>query len=390
MLVSVSESDAASLPIWRRAWGGGLASLLGAGLGLTPVPGAGELPKSAADWEVFTQLAAAEGVLSWLARIQPGAAPAALLAPAHEEAASVAARNAFLAADLVALHEAFLGRDIPLIAYKGVVASLQLHHDLRLRPAGDIDVVVRPDRWDAASAVLAHLGYQQVAIYPKALQGTFLNGERGTVVDLHWGFPPDYAPMNDTLLWECLGTTALFGSSIPTLSSQDAVIVACVNLVKEYWKASLHQVVDVAVGLAPLDSSAWEALRARARLLGCERFVRVAGHVVAATFGEMICPPAARACRGSLERLAEEAVAGLRGRLDLPMAQRKWHGVVLQDRIGRRIAHAAAYGFQPTNAERALVPLPEPLAFLHYGVRPARLLALRVRRLISNGRSERI
>ncbi len=333
------------------------------------------------DWVELLGRAARDGVLSWFSHAAEvkDSAPEFAIATCRSESMRVAQRNILLAKELCRLSELLAEREIPCITFKGVAFSVQLHGNLAVRPSGDIDLLVRPESWAGAQSVLVSAGYRDVAHYKYAFQTTFFSESLGTTVDLHWELPPGYVTFETDRLWRARSVCPILGHSIPSLSTTDALIVSCVNLLKDYGRGSLNHVVDVAVTLNGMDSSTWRRVMRRSRRLGCQRFVVGAASVVMELFADCLDEKIKRDCRRNrgVKRLAAEASAYLvsDGDAETPNANSRWHELVLEGRFRRRLAKFLLLLARPNDDDRASVGLPDSVAFLYHLVRPIRLLA---------------
>jgi len=351
-------------------------------------------PGTNVDWAELLGLAARGGVLSWFSHASEveNSAPEFAIETCKSERMRVAQRNILLAKELCRVSHLLAEREIPCITFKGVAFSVQLHGNLTVRPSGDIDLLVRPGSWAGAQRVLIEAGYRAVAHYQDAFQTTFFSESRGTTVDLHWELPPGYVTFETDSLWRARSVCPILGHPIPSLSTTDALIVACVNLLKDYGRGSLNQVVDVAVTLNGMDSSTWQRVMRRSRQLGCQRFVLGAASVVMELFVDCLDKKIRRDCRRNrgVKRLAAEASAYLVSDSDAetPNVHGRWHELVLEGRFRRRLAKFLFLLVRPNDDDRARVGLPDTVAFLYHLVRPIRWLAsktpIRLRRVLTS------
>src|SRR5262249_51881104 len=99
--------------------------------------------------------------------------------------------------------------------------------------------------------------------------------ERGqTLVEVHWRLMPRWMgfPLRPEDLWGRLARVSLAGKSVPTLSSADALLVACAHGCKHVWQR-LAWVCDVAEWLRVHEGVSWGPLFEQARQLGGERML---------------------------------------------------------------------------------------------------------------------
>jgi hypothetical protein len=339
-------------------------------------------------WTDFVATATHHGMLSWLDLGLQGLAdvPESVRHASREERLRCAQRNLLLGTELVRLSRALEATRIDVIAFKGPVGALQHHQDLSRRPSGDIDLLVHVQDWDDAASVLLGCGYQAARAFPGALQGSFWHPERLTVIDLHWGIPPIMLRFNERPLWRGRADIELLGERVPAFGAIDAIAVAAINLLKEYWKPTLHQVADVAAALSRLDAAGWRALRGRARQLRCERIVLAAGYICCRLFGNGFADQLVTDCIQSnpARVIAENVIPNLFSRAAsiAHASPVRWSDeTIFVDSAWHLKLQQLKHIVTPNEADTAFLPLPERLRFLHYLARPVRL-ALRTTGII--------
>jgi hypothetical protein len=206
-------------------------------------------------------------------------------------------------------------------------------------------------------------------------------------VNLHWGIPPLYLGFAERRFWRQRATIDLFGRGVPTLATEDAVIVAAINLTKEHWRVRLHAVLDVLVGLRRFTGERWTALRRRARRIGAERALLAAAYVCARFFPQALAIEVKHQCRAhkAAARAGEELVRQLFGKAPQPgtyvtyvFPYARDYELALEDRWWRRARSLLGRAIRPNAADQAALPLPHWLRPLHWFIRPVRLVLSRI------------
>ncbi len=281
--------------------------------------------------------------------------------------------------ELIRLASHFTERKIPFVVLKGVPLSLHLYQDAGRRFSRDIDILVQPERVDDAQALLTDCGY--ALTYPSpALPAiiheryrtlrkdcTLTHRRHGTAIELHWRLNdnPHFLPLSRLNPFHSSSSVVLGGQSIPVLQDECNALYLIMHATHSAW-ARLSWLTDIAALMRrPTD---WPAVFALARQLGVEAAVRVtlqlAHELLAAPLPSPEIPDSWRA-RYLLEQ----------GRMTLASARYPTPARVLL----QRMMHCRRANFLDFLLRKemgislndiALLPLPEPLTFLYYPLRP--------------------
>jgi hypothetical protein len=219
------------------------------------------------------------------------------------------------------LSELLESAGIPVLHYKGPLASQLLYGDRCRRTYFDLDFLVRRDDLRAVSRLLRDAGYRcdadpaesQEHIEREQKEYAFVSGL--ICVEPHWSltarrypFPIDYAS-----LWEQAVVYDLAGVKLRTFCPADMLLILSVVGAKGQWKR-LQMVTDVAQFYRSMDSTLAEPVLEHARQVGCERIVLV-GAQLAETLLEAPIPAAIRARidddRHAIERICRRVIGRL-------------------------------------------------------------------------------
>ena len=177
-------------------------------------------------------------------------------------------RTNLLAADARKAIEALATAGIELLLSKGLALALGYHHNLALRPMGDVDVLVHPEDVAKAETVLRQLGWQYRYSEAKKRRDIhshdYINtGKSG--FDLHWfALPESTAAGIDDAAWARSEYLDWQGMRVRSLAPEDLVLVAMVNGMREREAMRCEWISDVARIVESKPGFNWELLWAEA------------------------------------------------------------------------------------------------------------------------------
>jgi putative nucleotidyltransferase-like protein len=198
---------------------------------------------------------------------------------ARTEAIARTARSALQDAATAEVVSALEARSIPSILLKGPSIDRLLYGDAGQRFYQDSDLLLAPDRIDAARAALRGLGFSAyIPPYGEAEElehaEAWMRGEAEVLVDLHWTLPGVGATPQE--VWDLLvgstETVAVAGTEVTVLRAEGIAFHVALHAA-HHGVASPPSLRDLAAALDTLDSRTWRAASALAARLGAtERF----------------------------------------------------------------------------------------------------------------------
>jgi hypothetical protein len=335
-------------------------------------------------------------VIQSIARVAPD--PDDTRAAYVREARSFASRHAYqglwLTRELLALLDLLDRHEVQAIPFKGPVLALQLYGDPAARYYGDLDILVPNHQFDQALTLLRARGYEpSPEVRRSPLQRWLrLEGQCHLVrdanrVELHfalgsWGFA---IPLDFDTLWSRLESARLGGRIVRTMSREDLVLYLAAHGAKHAWER-LEWILDFAQLVLTSPGLDWPCIAARARAHGEERMILLALRLATDLAG--VPPPQGLAARVEADRrirgLASDVVSKLLA--TRPFAERPWTLRLFHLRVMERLRDRARYAghvfFTPGPAEWAMLPLPRPLSWLYYLLRPMRVAGRGARALL--------
>jgi hypothetical protein len=293
-------------------------------------------PASANQWREALALAAAEGILpSFVRGLQTGRFDLPLsienqLADAEREAI----RAAFWwTSELRGLLAAFAAAGIPVLPLKGPMLAERLHADVALRPARDLDLLIRPTDAQAAGEVLRAQGFL-AAPYPEDYQHAWTRNS--TLVELHTEVENPLAFNFHTAQAFARAEPSHFhGQPALRFTPADELLYLCLHGVRHRFERLSHS-LDIAQAHAVLEVPALLTRLANVQALGLA--------MAAQLFPRQGCPDT------TVPHLKSLALKLWHGWLDAAPAPLTWqtqHRFYLeleptpQARIARRLRHAA-------------------------------------------------
>ena len=175
---------------------------------------------------------------------------------------------------------AFEKAGIAVISLKGPALAVCAYGDLALREFSDLDLLIHPDNAPHARDVLEAEGYRPrdsragkgdaMLLRSANRQLEFVNDERGTQIDMHWGalhaMFPYQLPVND--LFQSSRPAQHEGTEFLSLSPEYTLLYLCVHGTKHCW-IRLRWLCDVAFYLRSEQGLDWKQCASLAEATNC-------------------------------------------------------------------------------------------------------------------------
>jgi hypothetical protein len=237
------------------------------------------------DWDLVFDLGARHKLLPLLAlhlREQDAVVPGHVRDRLRTYSLQNAGRVLLVVGELIGILRSFEQAGIQAVPYKGAALAAQLYGNLALRPAGDIDIVVRRDDVSRARAVLSARGYQPrhtlgtggEAFMVRSRYSEDFSGPTRHPVELHWGFTNrDIAfPLDLDALSPRLESIRLGPHAVLAFALDDLLLLLCVHGSKHRWDR-IEWICGVAEAVRRGGELDWNALLDRAGHLGVRRML---------------------------------------------------------------------------------------------------------------------
>ncbi|HLY40618.1 MAG TPA: nucleotidyltransferase family protein [Terracidiphilus sp.] len=300
-------------------------------------------------------------------------------------------RNAFQsianAAELIDLLGQFQHEKISAMPFKGILLGASVYHDLAIRPAGDLDVLIHYRDLLRATALLVKRGYELKTPAkpdgtPKAPDYFEYHFERpadGMVLELRWRLelsqPRFRRDLGMDWVWPHRCETELAGAKVPDIRPEILLLVLCMHASKHVW-SRLIWICDVAQLLETHPSLDWDEVIAEARRTGLWRALAL-GVLLAhriADVGIPSIPLSKFTADKTAARLAEHICSNLfTAPGSMPRGAVPYYFQLLD--LSDRLAMIFSLNFlRPNERDRAVMRLPESLSLLYYLIRPYRIM----------------
>jgi Uncharacterised nucleotidyltransferase len=236
------------------------------------------------DWAQVLQTALQHRVMPVLYRSLysacADAVPTALLKQLKEYFDANAGHNALLTMELFALLDLLEAHGIPAIPYKGPVLAAAVYGDLTLRQFDDLDILVRPQDAQQATAVLLSRGYRRWENRPATMFHRFrkveelIRADGQVLLELHQVITSGtfFFPLHPDRLWARVAEVSLPSTNVRSLPPEELLAILCVHGAKHHW-SRLGWICDVAELLRAYPSLDWEGLLGQSRRLGGTRML---------------------------------------------------------------------------------------------------------------------
>ena len=285
---------------------------------------------------------------------------------------------------------------IRVLPFKGPVLSAQLYGSISLRDFADLDILVHPSDFHGARSVLNSNGYadatprlwieQVVPALSRRKDQVLQAADSGARVELHRRLSGGHftLPISDDDIWLHLDTVDIAGLPINCLPPVMSLLYLCMHGSRHGWER-LQWICDVAEFLRVHSDLDWKRVWAEAHSLRNERNLALGLYLAHELLSASL--PGTVLQRITADPEVTSLAAQVRVLLFAEQPARPdisyWRNYHLRvtersrDRMRLRLHYCRRYlslFTKPRAHDRSLVHLPRPFDFLHYLLRPARLL----------------
>lgn len=173
-------------------------------------------------------------------------------------------------------------QNLPIISYKGMTLAQLAYKDISLRQFTDIDLFIQKKDFFKVKEILNKMGCkpawklnkkQEKAVLNDYYEFPFHFGKTNTVIELHWNFIETFFAFDFDVksIWDRTNEVKIIGKQIPTLSSEDYLVVLSSHGSKHLWRR-LSWICDIdrLVRNTKID---WDVAESLAKQTGSMRMV---------------------------------------------------------------------------------------------------------------------
>ena len=349
------------------------------------------LVRGVPDWDAFIDVTLKSGVLpivhAVLSRLETGI-PEPVRCELDACLTAHTLRTTWLTQRLMTLLDLLRANGVAAIPLKGPVLGVVAYGDICLRHFCDLDILVKREDLHRAKTILMQGEYRLYTDVPEYVQRSqMLMGQSFQMisktgdhsVDIITGpLTRNVGTLTDSMwLWDRTETVAVEGREVPTLSVENQLLFLCVHGCKHTWWRPVW-LADIASLLRKYPDREWTGTVALARKLGMSLML-LPGVELTRQVLEIDLPMglsqaiAADARVGRLAREASQYITRKPERGLRDACQRLLFRLRSRERIRDRASYPLNYVFSPSAHDWQLLPLPAPLFWLYYVIRPVRL-----------------
>lgn len=308
-------------------------------------------------------------------------------------------QNLKLTTETIKLIKQFQQADIRVIPLKGTLLSQQLYGSFIHRDSSDIDLLVEPGAYDAATTILERLNYHreeygqswtptQKQLYVQQRgEVTFLNPTNRITIDLHarWSSNKHLFTLSFDDAWQQATQLPIANdNAIPVLGLPHQLLYLSVHGAKHRWER-LSWLLDIAQLLQISDSLEIDSVQKTAQTLGIERPIQQALELIPKWLSyeppnllqqqgnqsavmQWLVTTASHQIRDRQDKLADDQLPHTNF-IPLQRMLNLWQ-YQLRLKPGLAYRQACFTGSLFSIRDWQMLPLPEPLWFLYIPLRP--------------------
>jgi hypothetical protein len=244
-----------------------------------------EVFRKTLDWSRLLMLAEEQGVLPLLTKgigeLDEGIVPSEVRQKLRDAARAQTLFTLSLTAELFRVLDRFAALGIGVLPTKGPVLSARCYGDPGLRQYTDLDLVLRDADIERATEAMMALHYEPKvplkAIHAGKIPGEYVFSQSDTklLVELHTERTFRYhpKPLSVEKLFERQARVRFDGHDVPSLSTEDELILICIHGAKHFWER-LMWIADVAA-LVTRQSVDWDRAVSAVHEVQAERMLHV-------------------------------------------------------------------------------------------------------------------
>jgi len=304
-------------------------------------------------------------------------------------------KNLFIFSFLTNLLSLFKKNNIDLIPFKGLISAQDIYGDIGLRAFSDIDILVKNKMAEKAWLLLIENGFkpelkltaQQIKKYIGIEDNiSFFNAKNKLTIELHWEMSGIYlqAPLLFENIERRVNKITIEGREFKNLSPEDLLIYLCIHGSKHGWEY-LEQVCSVSELLKVKKELDWTLIQRLSAKWKCKNILLLGLNLARTLFNAPIPNEIYLKIIENkvIMELTETALSNMFNKhnilLSFSRADRfsTFH-IRVKDNFFGKILYFLRLSFRPTKKEWIQFPIWAPLSYIHYLLRPIRLILTRL------------
>lgn len=354
------------------------------------------------DWEYIIKVAGRNGVLplvsAMLLKNYETELPVAVKNELKQRFQIHTQRNLFLTFKLSEIIRLLTDAGIPSLPFKGPVLAQVAYENLSLRQYCDLDILVQPKHFDAATKILLENKYQTLTeanwLKRKALffsnekDISLISEDKQVHIELHWKLSGTHfsMPVEMSELWDRFERINLGQTPVNSLSFNDLFVYLCLHGARHEWErlawiCDLRELILTKQKQKPID---WTQLFSHAREYGCEKVVELGIFLIDSLFETDLDFP--ELAKVSVNHEFAEIAKAVRERMfaaepNRSLKHEKYAYLLSlrEDKLNRLklyLVYLTFYlriVFTPNSLDKSIFPLPAIFSPLYFVLRPFRL-----------------
>ncbi len=347
---------------------------------------------SSLNWDLVYEISLRQRVLPLLYEniksLLPGKVPARIIEKLNSVYFDNVTRNISLSLFLLKILSLLKENNISAVPFKGPLLAQDVYGDIGLRPFSDLDILVSKNNAFVAWQILLEDGFQTELVLDDGQKHKYIMSEdhmafsKGNMcVELHWDMFGDYLckPMKFEDVEESLKESVINNREVPDLSSEDLLLYLCIHGAKHRW-GYLEMVCCVAEVIKRKEIN-WEVVEMMAQKLRCQRIFAVGIYLSWKLLEAPI--PGCILEKIKNERivleLADEVIEDMFkevASLELKNITDRFSffHIKVRDSFSDKFRYVLKILFCPSVKEWQYFPVPASFSFVHYLLRPYRLI----------------
>ena len=353
------------------------------------------LSRQVKDWDYVVQIARRNGVIPLLYKTLNASdapfIPADVLNCLQGAFEGNTYRNFLLTGKLLRILKLFKQHNILAVPFKGPALAEMVYGDLALRSFVDLDILIHPKNAARAIHLMIQQGYQpsvklnvdQLKAYIKKEYSVEMFRKNATeIIELHWELTGRYLPCPFTLgdFERRLKQESLAGKNVCQFPSEELLLYLCIHGAKDAWNR-LEAILSVAELIRTSPGLDWIHVQTLSQKMKCKRILLVGLYLASHLFDANLPEPITKKIEADpiIKKMAKMIYHHLFHKQLLPSpipinSDFSAFHFKIRDSLLDKIRYGLSLIFKPSRQEWRYFPLPASLSFLHYLLRPARLI----------------